>query len=393
MIYYAALNGNNANAGTIDSPVRAISRGTQLLNPGDTLRIRGGTYSTPEDVINDYSSMFPFASGVTIEANPGEGVLMDYNQGPWDQNFPPVFLYKASNVTLKGLSISGRYINNRVVMVYGSECVNTTLLNCDITGTGMPDNAGFAIGNAAPGLQLLGCRIHDLRNAIADPWKPSGSYALYSHADRGLIEGCEFFNIEAYALHGYSGANWQYYKWIVRNCYFHEVCCNFLDGADCEIYNNRFENMEGVSFWLTGSNPQIHDNIFYNVGVVSGCSIYRDDNVGGRITNNMFYSCPPICNISSSTIIEPNTFLPGAPSPMPPDGLVVLPPEPVPLPPAPIPEPIPGPTPTPEPVPEPPQVPPVEPPAIPPPISAAGMTGAGLILLGLMMLPKVGRYD
>src|SRR5205823_870147 len=43
--YYVATNGSDSNAGTINQPFQTIRTGLSRLHPGDTLYIRGGTYS------------------------------------------------------------------------------------------------------------------------------------------------------------------------------------------------------------------------------------------------------------------------------------------------------------------------------------------------------------
>jgi len=42
--YFVAPNGDNAAAGTIDSPWRTIQKAADTLSPGDTCFIRGGVY-------------------------------------------------------------------------------------------------------------------------------------------------------------------------------------------------------------------------------------------------------------------------------------------------------------------------------------------------------------
>ena len=42
--YYVATDGSDTNAGSLDNPFRTIQRAASLVNPGDTVLIRGGTY-------------------------------------------------------------------------------------------------------------------------------------------------------------------------------------------------------------------------------------------------------------------------------------------------------------------------------------------------------------
>src|SRR5262245_14536553 len=47
--YYVSPNGNDSSSGTQSSPFRTVNRGVSVLNPGDTLLVRGGIY--PESLM------------------------------------------------------------------------------------------------------------------------------------------------------------------------------------------------------------------------------------------------------------------------------------------------------------------------------------------------------
>ena len=42
--YFIAVNGDDANSGTIDAPFASLAKAQSLVTPGDTVFIRGGTY-------------------------------------------------------------------------------------------------------------------------------------------------------------------------------------------------------------------------------------------------------------------------------------------------------------------------------------------------------------
>ena len=54
--WFVATNGNNAAAGTIGAPWADIRHGVLTMAGGDTLNIRGGTYSDDSFVISDIKS-------------------------------------------------------------------------------------------------------------------------------------------------------------------------------------------------------------------------------------------------------------------------------------------------------------------------------------------------
>lgn len=58
-IIYMATTGNDGNPGTVEQPLASFKKAYSLLNPGDTIYIRGGIYKiTPEQVMNDTDPIY-----------------------------------------------------------------------------------------------------------------------------------------------------------------------------------------------------------------------------------------------------------------------------------------------------------------------------------------------
>ena len=86
--YFVSLDGDDANAGTVDLPWRHIewAMTRPFLRGGDTVRIRGGVYRPagtvgPRDAVTDDALIRPVASGeperpITVMAEPGEAVVL-----------------------------------------------------------------------------------------------------------------------------------------------------------------------------------------------------------------------------------------------------------------------------------------------------------------------------
>jgi len=67
--YYVATTGNDANSGTsVTQPFRTIQRGMNVVVPGDTVLIRGGTYREQVEAIKGGTADKP----ITVAAYPGE---------------------------------------------------------------------------------------------------------------------------------------------------------------------------------------------------------------------------------------------------------------------------------------------------------------------------------
>ena len=69
--YYVATSGDDSNLCSQSSPCRTIAHGASILQPGDTLIVRAGTYQEfiTTEIPNGTSS-----SPITIKANPGDTV-------------------------------------------------------------------------------------------------------------------------------------------------------------------------------------------------------------------------------------------------------------------------------------------------------------------------------
>lgn len=103
---YVALSGNDSNTGTIDNPYQTIQKGVDALKiqgPGNTLYLRGGTYTTiPTDgatrgiqflTLNDATS---WNNSYTIRSYPGEWAVIDAGSYTTDNK---VFVFYGGDLT------------------------------------------------------------------------------------------------------------------------------------------------------------------------------------------------------------------------------------------------------------------------------------------------------
>lgn len=61
-VYYVAPIGNDNNNGTKNQPLATIQKAQELVNPGDTVYIRGGLYKVPEDRIARKENVFAYCT-------------------------------------------------------------------------------------------------------------------------------------------------------------------------------------------------------------------------------------------------------------------------------------------------------------------------------------------
>ncbi len=77
---YVAVDGDDANPGTWDAPLRTIQRGVDLAQPGHTIHVRGGTYAPTTNIklLKDGTASRP----ITLRSHDGERVIIDGENMP-----------------------------------------------------------------------------------------------------------------------------------------------------------------------------------------------------------------------------------------------------------------------------------------------------------------------
>ena len=107
---FVSVAGNDANSGSWTSPLRTISKGVAAADPGDTIFVRGGTYSDPGD---EALVMFRNKHGradawITLAATPGERPIV--NASGWDPKYVLwrlVGVQQSSYIEIRGFELFG----------------------------------------------------------------------------------------------------------------------------------------------------------------------------------------------------------------------------------------------------------------------------------------------
>ncbi len=110
--YYVAPNGLDSNPGTIGSSFATIMQAQAQAAAGDTVYLRGGTYTlnnsnftttnSPWAVINNITK-----SGISYLANPGESPVFDFSNARPDGWRVTAFLVTANNCVFEGFDVIG----------------------------------------------------------------------------------------------------------------------------------------------------------------------------------------------------------------------------------------------------------------------------------------------
>ena len=251
--YYVATTGNDAhtcaNAQTVTTPKRTIASGAACLNPGDTLYVRSGTYTTPIDTRGHSGTA---GNPITVAAYPGEKVTIRPAGGNWT-------IYPDANqgyIVYDGFHLDGASLNPATepqgIWIY-SNMHNITIQNSEIVNF---HSSGFYI--EGDNITLRNNTVHDQISTcqcVGERW-----YGIYfHHGNNGLIEGNDIYDNPGGGMQAYPGP---ISNLVIRGNKFHDN--NFLASSDVDGITVSEGTTNGVQQAITG--VQIYNNLVYNNG-------------------------------------------------------------------------------------------------------------------------------
>lgn len=292
--YYVSLSGSDSNAGTSTSrPFKTLLKAVQPLRPGDTLYIRGGTWTQQLDLMK-YNTSGTSGKYIKIAGYPGETVTIRYAD-PQQYGYGPI---KARGT--KGYLIFENFVLDGINMppATGWQIDNRNhhfvLRNLDIKN--FRYNGLLISGND---IQVINCKIHDNKPPSATGYY----YGIY--AGRGsnlLLQGNQIYNNSGGGLHLYPGP---LTNPIIRNN---------------SIHNNNYQAKSpvgGIILYASSSggisNAKIYNNLVYRNGNSSSGNapgIRLHNTTGTKVWNNTIYANKTyglqISSNNSSTVAQNN---------------------------------------------------------------------------------------
>jgi parallel beta-helix repeat protein len=364
--YYVATNGSDSNPGTISQPFGSIRKSVSVLQAGDTVYIRGGTYNqnlnSNRDVIPNGTS---WSNAVTIAAYPGETVTITGPTGDQVINIASTTLNPTQRyIVFDGLIIDGVNVRGgNPAIGIGSDGIHAPpdhirFINIEVKNV---NSTNGQPGGAAPGIlatgtfhEFVNCNVHN-NGLTTDPGGWAG-YGFYVNGSDHLIENCQIHDNGGYGIQAYKwggGAdritirNNQIYNnglystattggLIVASGSGHKVYNNIVQGnydgievncSNCLVYNNTvYGNRSlGIAIGAAGVNSLIKNNISYSNALSN-----VDDSGSGNVLSNNLTTNPRFVNPSGSdfrlqsgspaidsgaTLVEVTTDILGMPRP------------------------------------------------------------------------------
>jgi len=256
--YYVATNGNNSNscsqAQNASNPKKTISSGVNCMSSGDTVRVKSGTYS--ESFGNDFPGGSSWSNVTTLEANPGDTVIVKPNGGNR--------VFEFNNSSQKYIEINGFIIDAA--------------------------NVGYNGVKIEGGAHHIRFKDVEVKNAPDQGIKTNDS----SHH-------LEFINVNAHhtawgkACHG-SGNG-------AKNGYCHGLYISshdtLVEGG--ELHHN---NGLGIQFYPGPDNPVIRGVRVYDNASGTGAIFFGSGGSGGMAVNNVVYNNPGDAIVSDRSGVE-----------------------------------------------------------------------------------------
>jgi len=303
-IYYVATNGLDTNSGTITSPFKTLAKALTAMKGGDTLYIRGGTYTGAgySTGIGRYiPSGTSWSSVTTISGYPGEVAILQPAKeqlpgGVWTCGID----FEAGNV----LKISDQYIVIQNLIVDGSGCTSvdngiyfyggndtdTTWAqpwsqHIRIQSVEVRNWGSLGIQGGGSDIQIVASSIHDngLGSAL-DPAIKNGAHGIYWWGQDSLFDGLDVYRNADVGIQlndSHTGASVS--RNIIRNNRVHDNGLSITLGIPTV-------NDSGTGIVVDGSDNQIYNNIVYN-GTEDGIDIgYSPGSYRFKVYNNTFYS-------------------------------------------------------------------------------------------------------
>lgn len=223
-IYVATTGNDSTGSGTLANPYATPRKAAQMANPGDTILVRGGTYS------GDYVELTD--DNVTLKSYPGEWAVISMpTSGTTNVT---VWIY-GTGVRLENIEISG---GSPYCIHVVDPCDGCEINDCKIHGS---DWIGIKVSQP-DNVKLRRCEIYDTGSVTA-----GGMGIDCVNGDNLLIEDCHFHDCNGTGI---------YMKGGLRNALVQRNLVMNVNGDGILLGEST-----GVAFMDAVGNPQLYEAI------------------------------------------------------------------------------------------------------------------------------------
>lgn len=268
--YYVSPSGSDSNPGTLAQPWQHINYAVSRLSPGDTLYVRGGTYSEKVTINVSGSAGSP----ITVQNYNGETPIISGSGVTlgWEGL---INIVGASYVVIDGLEVVdassfGIFVRNALSGGVAVPCDHLTIRNCTTRRTA---RSGIGAQGNYPDIDQVGHRnvtnMTVTGNTVVDP-NSAVSWEAISLQSVGFFEVSynEIYatDSESYSKEGIDikGGSWH---GSVHHNYLHDFCGPgvYLDAGvggvhDVDVYANLMHDLTGrasIGYYWAGVGVQL----------------------------------------------------------------------------------------------------------------------------------------
>lgn len=174
---YVAIDGSDANNGSVNAPFATIDYALSKASAGDTVFVRAGTY--PNRVVFSKSGLL--GKHITLKAYPGERPLIDGSQTTATGMMALVSFANVKFLTLDGFDIAHFHtqlpgVDPMGIAITGNSH-NIDIRNCHVFDiknfhlTNRSAHAIFVLGNGSEAMHdinVTGCTVHDTQTGTSE---------------------------------------------------------------------------------------------------------------------------------------------------------------------------------------------------------------------------------
>jgi len=293
--FFVATTGSDENPGTVGSPWLTLRHAVSRLRPGDTLYLRGGTYTGFDNTVDSQTGPVPsgttWSNAVTIASYRGERATIrppnNISAVRLTTGAPAYLIFADLTIDMAesevGADATGVFVDGG----HHIRLLRLDVANSKTFGVGFSENSEFN--------EVISSKIHDSGYAGSDI---TIGHGLYISGGNNLFEDNDVYDNQGYGMHLYNNHGpFSVRRNTVRNNRFWN---NGLHGgaaygivvawgADNVIENNVFHtNPGGILVYTNSTRAILQNNTIYGNRPLQGILIQEAS--GTIVRNNAVYS-------------------------------------------------------------------------------------------------------
>ena len=264
--YVSSTSGSDTNDGSVTSPWKTIQKAADIVKPGDTVCVRGGTYNE-KVTMKTSGTMNAYITFINYE---GESPIINgENQ-----------------------EVSNDDLENALILIQGKSYIKVIGFNVkNYVSTNEYAPAGIRVTGTSKNVEIRNCKIYKIKTTYSESSESRNAYGIAVHGTNGessldglVIDSCEVYDCilgesESVVLNG------NVTNFTVSNNKIHDndnIGIDFIGYENTSSKNDYVRNgvCSGNEVWniSSGSNKKYEDKSADGIYVDGGTSIIIEKN-------------------------------------------------------------------------------------------------------------------